>query len=108
MSFSKVYSRLPRFAQVLVEDTQRLNEYPRFMRLAMTFGTIIFLYKFGQTMQYLDSEKVVETPELRAKRRAQEKELRDQLTQEALSASRIKPVSDEHIRRVIEKVNNSR
>lgn len=105
MAISNIYSKLPRFAQVLVEDSQRLNEYPRFMRLLLTFGTPFFLYKFTQTMQYLESEKHSETPEQRIARRQKEKEMRDKLTKEALSATQINPPSNKHIEDVIARAN---
>lgn len=103
-----IFSKLPRFAQVLVEDTHRLNEYPRFMRLAMSFGTVFFLYKFAQTMQYLESEKHAESPDQRAARREQEKHMRDQLTQDAMASTQIIPPSDEHIRAIIERANKNK
>jgi hypothetical protein len=104
---SLIYQRLPRFMQVLVEDAQRLNEYGRFMRLFLTFGTIGFLYKFSQTMAYMESEKRQETFEERLIRRKQERDLRKEIAKEALSSSRITPPSDEHIRRVIERANQA-
>ena len=108
MSFlARVYGRLPRFAQVLVDDAQRLHEYPSFMRLAMTLGTITFLYKFGQTMAYMESEKHPETLEQRRERRRNEKAIREQLGQEALAASRIVPPTDDHIRNVIARANST-
>ena len=97
-----LYSRLPRFIQVLVDDSQRLNEYGRFMRLAMTFGTLGFLYKFGQTMRYLESEKHAETAEQKAVRREMERKLREELTKEAVESSKIIPPSDDHIKAVID------
>ena len=75
------------------------------MRLAMTIGTIGFLYRFGQTMIYLESEKHEETPQLKADRRAKERRQRQELTREAMQASRIVPPSEEHVRAVIERAN---
>jgi len=106
MSWARIYPKLPRPLQVLVEDTQRLNEYGRFMRVFLTVGTIGFLYKFGQTMRYLESEKRPETPEEREKRRRHERELREKIAAEALASSRIVPPSDKHIRKVIERANS--
>jgi len=100
---SRLYSKMPKWLQVLADDTQKLNEYPSFMRLLMTGGTTVFLYKFGQTMMYLDSEKRPETEEERKVRREKEKEYREQVTQEALNASRIVPPSEEHIRSILER-----
>jgi hypothetical protein len=105
--FFRVYSRLPRPIQVLVEDAQRLHEYGRFMRIALTFGTIGFLYKFGQTMAYMQSEKRPETAEERAIRRNQDREARERIRQQALNSGIIKPPSEEHIRSVIERANIS-
>ena len=102
---SRIYQKLPRFLQVLVDDSQRLNEYGRFMRLALTFGTIGFLYKFGQTMAYMQAEKRPETPEERTDRRNKERELREVIAREALSASQIVPPSQQHINNVIERAN---
>lgn len=102
-----MYSRLPRFVQVLVEDTQRLHEYGRFMRVFLTVGTIGFLYKFGQTMAYMEKEKRPETPEERIARRRHERELRDQIAREAMASSTIVPPSDDHIRNVIERANRT-
>ena len=105
--FARVYARMPRFAQVLVDDAQRLHEYPSFMRLAMTFGTITFLYKFSQTMAYMESEKHPETPEQRLTRRRKEKEIREILSQEALAASTVVAHAEEHIRNIIQRANSS-
>ena len=95
---SQVYGRLPTWLKVLADDTQKLNEYPSFMRLMMTGGTAFFLYKFGQTMQYLDKEKHQETPDERSARRAQERVYREQVRAEALKSGWIQPPTDEHIR----------
>ena len=103
--FKRVFNRLPRAAQVIVEDMQRLHEYGRFMRVALTCGTIGFLYKFGQTMAYMDREKRPETADERIARRIEERRIRDQLTTDALSAGKVKPPSDEHIRAVIQRAN---
>jgi hypothetical protein len=102
-----MYSRLPRFVQVLVEDTQRLHEYGRFMRVFLTVGTIGFLYKFGQTMVYMEKEKRPESPEERAARRRHERELRELIAREAMESSTIVPPSNEHINNVIERVNRN-
>jgi len=80
------------------------------MRLMMTGGTAFFLYKFGQTMQYLDKEKHQETPDERSARRAQERVYREQVRAEALKSGWIQPPTDEHIRYILDKaanINNS-
>ena len=100
---SRIYNRMPKWAQVLADDTQKLNEYPSFMRLLMTGGTAVFLFKFGQTMIYLDSEKRPETDDERKTRRQKEKEYREEVRQEALKAGKIIPPSDEHIRSILER-----
>jgi hypothetical protein len=100
-----IYDKLPRFLQVLADDTQRLHEYGRFMRVFLTVGTIGFLYKFGQTMAYMEAEKRPETPEERLVRRRHERALRAEIAREALAASKIFPPSDEHIQEIIEKAN---
>jgi hypothetical protein len=82
-----------------------LNEYGRFMRLALTFGTIGFLYKFGQTMAYMDAEKRPESLEERIQRRKNERQLREEIAREALSSSMIVPPPEEHIKNVIERAN---
>ena len=104
---SRVYARLPRFAQVLVDDTQHMNEYGRFMRVAMTIGTIGFLYRFADTMMYMEREKRQETPDERIHRRKEEKRMRDELRLDALNASSIVPPDDQHVRRIIDKANSS-
>jgi hypothetical protein len=104
--FGRIYSRLPRPLQVLVDDSQRLHEYGRFMRVAITFGTIGFLYKFGQTMAYMNAEKRPETTEERTERRNKEREVRDRMRKSALQAGTVKPPSDDHIRRVIQEANS--
>ena len=102
----RIYNRLPRFAQVLAEDMQNLHEYGRFMRVAMTFGTIFFLYKFSQTLAYMESEKREETLEERTSRRNRERILREQLRDEALHASSIVPPSEQHIRDILQRANS--
>lgn len=99
----RVYDKLPRWLQVLADDTQKLNEYPSFMRLLMTGGTSVFLYKFGQTMMYLDSEKRPETEDERKTRRDNERQYREKIRQEALFAGQIEPPSDEHIREILQR-----
>jgi hypothetical protein len=81
-----------------------MHEYGRFMRLILTFGTLGFLYKFGQTMAYMESEKRPESTEERAARRKQDREMREDVRQQALRAGSIVPPSNDHVRRVIEKV----
>ena len=104
--YSQIHKRLPRFAQVLADDMQNLHEYGRFMRVAMTVGTLTFLYKFSQTMAYMESEKREETFEERADRKKRERVLRDRLRDDALQASSIVPPSDEHIRQIIHRANS--
>jgi hypothetical protein len=89
--------------KVLADDTQKLNEYPSFMRVLMTGGTTFFLYKFGQTMKYLDKEKHQETAIERAARRTEERLYREKVRNHALTVGQIKPPSDEHIRAIIQK-----
>lgn len=103
---SRIYARLPRFAQVLADDTQHMNEYGRFMRVAMTVGTAIFLYRFVDTMMYMEREKRPEREDERILRRIEEKRVREEIRQDALGSSRIKPPSDKHIQSVIDRVNN--
>jgi len=98
----RIYNKLPTWLKVLADDTQKLNEYPSFMRLFMTGGTTFFLYKFGQTMQYLDKEKHQETEEERAARRIEERIYREKVRADALSTGRIQAPSDEHIQWVLE------
>jgi hypothetical protein len=100
---SRVYNKLPQWLQVLADDTHKLNEYPSFMRLLMTGGTAVFLYKFGQTMMYLDSEKRPETEQERKIRRENEKKYREKVRQEAMNAGKIVPPTDEHIREILER-----
>lgn len=104
--FSRLYNKMPRFLQVLAEDMQNLHEYGRFMRVAMTVGTVVFFYKFSQTMAYMESEKRQETPEEKANRRKQDQVLRERLRNEALRASSVVPPSDHHIRDIIQRANS--
>jgi hypothetical protein len=103
----RVYDKLPKWLQVLADDTQKLNEYPSFMRLLMTGGTSVFLYKFGQTMVYLDSEKRPETGDERKTRRENERLYREKIRKEALFAGQIVPPSDNHIREILERAKVS-
>ena len=102
----RVFTRLPRFAQILLEDTQHMNEYGRFMRVAMTVGTAIFLYRFVDTMVYMEREKRPETDLERIHRRIEERRIREQLSQEALKSSKIAPPTASHIENVIAKANS--
>ena len=103
---TSVYPRLPRFGQILVDDLNNLHEYGRFMRVFLTFGVSVIMYKFAETMTQMNKEKRLETVREKAERIHEEKERREIQRLAALSPSQYVHVpSREHVQELLDRAD---
>ncbi len=78
------------------------------MRVVLVIGTAGFLYRFADTMSYMESEKHEETAEQRRDRRMEERDIRQWLRLEALTAGSVHTPSNEHIQNILKQVEEEK